>query len=284
RQFHTTTLLWSGKVLVTGGFEGDYDSGGTYLSSAELFDPGLPEAGSLASVSAASYRLMGLASESMASSFGSGLAIATSGADALPLPTELAGTTVMVKDNAGNARLAPLFFVSPTQVNYQLPAGMAIGPATVTITSGDGTISTGALLINTVAPSLFAANADGHGVAAALALRVKADGSRSYEPIAQFDVAQNRFVTRPLDLGPEGEQTYLILFGTGIRHRSSISTVIATVGGVYAEVGFAGSQPNFVGMDQVNVLIPRKLVGRGEVDILLTVDAHMANNLQINIK
>jgi len=121
-------------------------------------------------------------------------------------------------------------------------------------------------------------------VAAAIALRVRADGSQQYEPIAKFDPAQNKFVPLPLDLGPEGDRVFLIMYGTGIRFRSSLASVIATIGGVYAEVSFAGAQPDFVGVDQVNVLLPHSLAGRGEVDVLLTVDALMANRVLINIK
>jgi uncharacterized protein (TIGR03437 family) len=228
---------------------------------------------------------MGLASEAITASFGDRLATATrSSPNALLLPTLLAGTTVKVKDSAGILRPAPLFFVSPTQVNYQIPPGTAAGPATVTITSGDGTVSTGLALLKAVAPGLFTANGNGQGVAAALALRVKADGSQSYEPVAQFDAAQNKFIARPLDLGPATDQVYLVLFGTGIRQRSSLSAVIATIGGAYAEVSFAGASPDFVGLDQINVRVPRSLAGRGEIDVLLTVEAQMANAVRVNIR
>jgi uncharacterized protein (TIGR03437 family) len=270
--FHTATLLPTGKVLVT-SFVG-----------AELFNPGLPQAGMVTSVSATSYTLMGLASEAIASGFGAGLATTTIGATTLPLPTSLAGTNIKVKDSASIERLALLLFVSPTQVNYQIPPGTAAGAATVTITSGDGTVSTGIAQINRVAPSLFAANANGQGVAAALALRVKADGAQSYEPIAHFEASQNKFFSHPLDLGPEGEQVYLILFGTGIRHRSSLTSLIATIGGEYSEVSFADSQGAFTGLDQINVLVPRSLVGRGEVDVLFTADAQMANPVRVSIR
>ncbi|MEP7273240.1 MAG: hypothetical protein ABI882_17200 [Acidobacteriota bacterium] len=273
----------SGKVLVTGGMDGDGDIGTIFHSSTELFDPGLPQAGTLASVSAAGFSSIGLASEAIAASFGTALATATIAAATLPLPTSLGGTTVKVKDSAGTERVAPLFFVSPTQVNYQIPSGTVAGVAIVTITSGDSAVSTGLAFVKKVAPGLFAANGNGEGLAAALALRVRADGSRSYEPIAQFDVAQNRFITSPVDLGAETDQVYLLLFGTGIR-RSWLSSVIATIGGVYADVSFAGAQPDFVGLDQVNVLLPRSLSGRGEVAVFLTVEAQMANAVRISIR
>ena len=253
------------------------------LAFAELYDSGLPEIGTVSSVSAGSFNPTGLSSEAIAVAFGTGLATITTGAATIPLPTSLGGTTVKVKDAAGNERLAPLFFVSPNQINYQIPFGTVSGLASVIITSGDGAISKGVAQINRVAPSLFAANADGRGVAAGFALRVKGDGSRSYDPIAQFDAAQNRYVTRSLDLGTAGDQVYLVLFGTGIRHRNSHSSVIATIGGVYAEVSFAGPQGDYVGLDQLNVLVPRSLAGRGEVDVLLTVEAQIANPVRIQI-
>lgn len=147
-----------------------------------------------------------------------GLATATIAANTLPLPTEIAGTTVKIKDSAGTERLAPLFYVSPTQINYQIPSGTAPGAASVTITSGGGSVSSGVVLIKPVAPSLFAANGNGQGVAAALALRVKADGSRTYEEVVQRDAAQKKFVALPIDLGPQSDQVYLVLFGTGYAH------------------------------------------------------------------
>src|SRR5262245_28997659 len=83
--------------------------------------------GSLATVSAASYVGTKLASESIVVTFGSGLADTTMAASSNPLPTLLAGTSVKVKDNAGMERLAPLFFVSPNQINCQIPPGSVSG-------------------------------------------------------------------------------------------------------------------------------------------------------------
>jgi uncharacterized protein (TIGR03437 family) len=53
--------------------------------------------------------------------------LSTNAAASIPLPGELAGTTVKVRDSAGVERSAPLFFVSPNQINYQLPPGTASG-------------------------------------------------------------------------------------------------------------------------------------------------------------
>ncbi|HMY72418.1 MAG TPA: hypothetical protein PLQ88_11350, partial [Blastocatellia bacterium] len=237
---------------------------------------------SAATVSAASFQGEALAREAIVAAFGSGLATRVEIANTVPLPTQLAGTTVRVRDGAGIERPAPLFFVAPVQINYQIPPGTAAGAATVTITSGDGSVSSGAITIANVAPGIFTANASGQGPAAAVALRVKADGTLSYEPAARFDGV--KFVSVPIDLGPESDQVFLLLFGTGWRFRSALSGVAVTMGGVNAEVLYAGDPGEFTGQDQINVRIPRSLIGKGEIDLGLTVDGRVANTVKINVK
>ncbi|MGE0127070.1 MAG: S8 family serine peptidase [Blastocatellales bacterium] len=242
----------------------------------------------VASVSAASFTGASLASESIVAAFGVSLATRVEVANTLPLPTTLAGTTVKVKDSAGVERAAPLFFVAPGQVNFLIPPGTTSGAAMITIASGDGAISMGNVNITTVAPGIFAANANGQGVAAATALRVKADGTRIFEPVARFDAAQNRFVSIPIDLGPDlgnaSDQVFLLLFGTGLRFLSAQSAATCSIGGVNSEVLFAGAQGDFVGLDQMNVRLARSLIGSGEVDLVVTVDGNAANTARINVK
>src|SRR5262249_59556033 len=134
------------------------------------------------------------------------------------------------------------------------------------------------------APGLFTANANGRGVMAAIALRVRADGSRSYEPVARFDAAQGQMVPAPLDLGPETDQIFLLLFATGVQFRSNLTTVVAKFGGVDAQVLYAGPQDDYIGLDQINLLVPRSLGGRGELDMVLTVDKQIANTIKIHIR
>lgn len=236
------------------------------------------------SVSAASFLGNELATESIAAGFGVNLATSVVINDTLPLPTSLAGTIVKVKDSVGVERLAPLFFVAPTQVNYLIPPGTANGVATVTVTSGDNTISMGTQQIATVAPGLFTANASGGGVPAATILRIKTNGDLSYETLSTYDSVQGRFVPTPIDLGPEGDQVFALLFGTGFRFNGSLMNVGVKIGGTDCEVSYAGEAPGFVGLDQSNVRIPRSLIGRGEVDLVMTVNGKPANTVRVNIK
>ena len=154
----------------------------------------------------------------------------------------------------------------------------------VTITSGSGQIALSAVPIATVAPGLFTANANGQGVAAAVVLRIKADGSQSYEPVSRFDAAANQSVSVPIDLGATTDLVFLLAYGSGIRGRSALTAISATIGGTAVPVEYAGPQGDFAGLDQLNVLLPRSLAGRGEVDLTLTVDGKTANTVRVSIK
>lgn len=77
---------------------------------------------------------------------------------------------------------------------------------------------------------------------------------------------------------------FLLLFGTGLRHRSALAGVTATMGGQAVEVLFAGAQGGFVDLDQVNLRVPRELAGRGEVTVTLTAHGKLANALTISIR
>jgi len=237
---------------------------------------------SLANVSAASFLATSLASESMVAAFGTNLAAGTQVGSAVPLPTNLNGTSVLVRDGAGAERSAPLFFVSANQINYQIPPGTRVGAATVSVQRNGQTVAREAVQISAAAPALFAANANGKGVAAAVALRASPNGAQTYESLTRFDQTLNQFVSVPLSFGAESEQIYLILFGAGFRHRNPAGQISARAGGFDAPVVYAGAQGGFVGLDQVNLLLPRNLAGRGEVDVVLTVDGKTSNIVRIN--
>jgi uncharacterized protein (TIGR03437 family) len=139
-------------------------------------------------------------------------------------------------------------------------------------------MATETVRIAAVAPGLFSAAASGSGVAAAVFLRVDPDGGRSDGLIFDANLA-----AVPLDLGPQGAEVYVFLFGTGMRNFSGEVTV--TVDGI--PVPFAGpvAQGEFDGLDQLNLgPLPRELSGRGEVEIVIAIDGKEANIVTVSIQ
>jgi uncharacterized protein (TIGR03437 family) len=149
---------------------------------------------------------------------------------------------------------------------------------------GDTVVSNGAARIAAVAPGLFAANADGKGVAAAVMVRVGPDGTQSADLVFRCTAGAGTCVSAPVDAAGAGDTCVLLLFGTGLARRSSLGAVSVTVGGMPATVQYAGRQGEYAGLDQVNALLPGGMSGRGEVDVILTVDGQAANAVKVNIK
>ncbi len=197
-------------------------------------------------VSAASFNFSSIAPKSIVAAFGINLATATRAATTQPLPTELAGTRVTVLDYAGVERAAPLFFVSPTQINYEIPAGSRPGPALVKITSGDGKVSYSSTTVQASAPAIFTVNQSGNGEAVAL-------DAFSFTP-APFVAVR-----------PNGEPNILAVFTTGLGNDATdvdgnfSSSVRATLDEQNIAVTYAGRAPSFTGLNQLNIVLPTGL-------------------------
>jgi len=231
-------------------------------------------------VSAAAYTKPALAAQEWAVAFGTGLATGT--ATDSTFPTTLAGVQVTVTDNAGTARPAPLYYVSPTQVDFLVPAGTVLGPASITLTNGSSSFVS-LMNVATVAPGIFTANADGQGAPSAYVIPTAADGTQG--PLQWvFQCGTGGCTPVPLDLGPTGSTLTLVLYGTGFRGRSSPANVTCNLGGLSVPVAFVGAQPTETGLDQVNVVLPPSLAGSGNVNVSLVVDGQTSNTVTIDIQ
>jgi len=236
------------------------------LTSEDLINVN-PTDRELVVVSAASYTPL-IAPGSIATAFGTHLASADAAAAFLPLPINLAGSSVLV-----NGRLSQMFYISDDaplgygQVNFFVPEDTEEGLAEIVVTAADGTRSVGRVQVGRVAPAIFTTTADGIGEPAALAT---SDGAN--------------YLPAPFDAEVQGRPNYLVLFGTGFRSRTDLNRVQILIDDVPAEVAYAGLQGSFIGLDQINVIIPPQLRGKGRVNLRLVVDGLTANIVQIRIK
>jgi uncharacterized protein (TIGR03437 family) len=105
----------------------------------------------------------GIAPGSIASIYGGSLSPTTALGPTSPLTQTLAGVTVTAGDS-----LFPLFFVSPTQINFLLPPNFPIGPATLTVSvTGQADLQANFTVVRN-APGLFQQMVNGQAFAIAL--------------------------------------------------------------------------------------------------------------------
>jgi uncharacterized protein (TIGR03437 family) len=231
-------------------------------------------------VSSASYATGPAAPQEIVALFGPGMASQSASAS-LPLPTVLGGTSIQIRDSAGNSQLAPLFAVAPGQANILVPAGLAAGPATVTVLHGSTAALTGSMTIASSAPGLYSANQDGAGVAAAGAYLFTASNQVTTPPVFTCNPSAVRScLAAPLSLGGATDKLYIALYGTGIRGAASIQCFLA---GQSVPVLYAGPVASDAGLDQVNILIPRSLAGAGDVRVYLVADGVASNAVGLNV-
>jgi uncharacterized protein (TIGR03437 family) len=181
----------------------------------------------------------------LATIFGYSLANTSAGAASVPLTDSLGGTEVTI-----GGILAPLLYVSASQVNFQVPwelAGQA--QATVVITTPIGNSTPVTVNLSAVAPAVFTTNGSGSGQGVAITL-------------------QGRFAV-PATPATRGQ--YVMIYCTGLgtvanrpatgaavsdASATTIQTPIVTIGGAQASTNFAGLAPGYVGVYQVNALVP----------------------------
>lgn len=222
-----------------------------------------------------------VAPDMLVSAFGANLA--NENIPASNFPNSLGNTTATLLDSTNALLTVPLYSVAPNQVNYLVPTNAAPGPATLTITSGDGTVTTGIVLVAPVAPGLYTSFATGQGPASAIAICTgTCSGWPNKMSNGQFwqytfvSGCQSGTCTAPLTWG-DSDTVVIELYGTGIRHLAQASDITANIGSTSVPVQFAGAQGTDMGLDQVNILIPQSLKGAGQVSLSITVSDHVGN-------
>ncbi|MCI0664841.1 MAG: IPT/TIG domain-containing protein, partial [Acidobacteria bacterium] len=221
-------------------------------------------------VSAASYKVSAIASKTIVAAFGTNLSSAIQAADSALLPTSLAGTIVQVQDSIGSLRLAPLYYVSPTQINFQIPAGTAPGPATLYVTAGQARPQIGAMIIAPTAPSLFTLDQSGNGAAAAI------DAFTSSG--APFNATRN-----------DGQPNIIAIYGSGLGEDATDidgnvnASVQVRIDGQPVTVHYAGRAPLFVGLNQLNVEFPAG-ISSGNHNLVVTRNGVSSNVVTFEVR
>ncbi len=223
-------------------------------------------------VSAASFASGIFAPGEIVSLFGVGLGSDWAAASGT-LPTTLAKSTINV---SGVTAAAPLFYASPSQVNFQIPYE-ASGAAKLTFKRGDDNKTTVVdLVVGEAHPGLFSTDSSGTGPAAA----TRADSSflNSGNPAARGEVVV-LYATGLGRVNP-GATT-----GKGSDGAASVvNQVKVNIGGRVIDPDYAGLTPGYVGLYQVNFRIPADLVATGDVALKITEAGVDSNTVTIAVR
>jgi uncharacterized protein (TIGR03437 family) len=212
-----------------------------------------------------------LAPGSLASLYGSYFAVSAAKASA-PLPTTLGGVSVTV-----NGVSAPLSYVSSTQVNFQVPWSTQTGPATVAVSQAGGVGNSITVPVVAAAPGLFVTTA---GAAVA----------QNY-PSYSLNTASNPIATGGIivayltGIGPV-LPSGVIADGAATPASPYFNSALgctATIGGLTAQVGFAGMTSGYAGLAQANITVPDG-VKSGSNPLVVTCGGKASNSATISVK
>lgn len=221
----------------------------------EITEADFPQLTSAGTVNGANWRSGDFAPGSLITLFGKKFSTATASSAGFPLPTTLAGVRVIV-----NGALAPLLYVSPTQINAVVPAEVWLGRGGVIVQNGLGQNRQVPITVTETAPELFVWNS---GDVIAFNADGKMNGAAN--PAAAGSVITVYLTgVGPVDPPvPTGSQA-------GIQPLSvSTADYWAEVGGVPAEVEWLGMAPGYSGLGQANIRIPAGLSGRMAIKLFI---------------
>jgi uncharacterized protein (TIGR03437 family) len=233
-------------------------------------------------VNAASYVANGLTPGFIGTLFGINLVTGTGAATTLPLPTSFGGASLVLIDGTGQQIPLLLYFVSSGQINFVVPESAGAGAGSIQLTA-NGVTTSAQITVNVEQPGLFSAPSSGTGPAIGNVIHLNADDSVLYTLLSECGDSLAACSPLPIQFDSADQKIFLSLYGTGFRGRSSLDAVIVTINGVQVPVLYAGPQPQYAGLDQLNVALPQSLKGVGEVVVEMVVDGQSANKVVVEI-
>jgi uncharacterized protein (TIGR03437 family) len=203
----------------------------------------------------------------LATVFGSNFALVNAGAQT-PLPTSVESVSVSV-----NGQLAPVLYVTPTQVNFQVPWETALGSATVTVAVNGGASNAVAVNVFGAAPGLFSSS---NGQAIVQNSDYTLNGPSNPAKVGSTIIAYlsgSGTVSPPVADGAPTPDDTLVNLNSGTS---------ATIGSSTAQVAFAGLAPGFVGLVQMNIVVPSGLA-TGSYPLTVTIGSDTSNSATVSV-
>jgi uncharacterized protein (TIGR03437 family) len=207
--------------------------------------------------------------------YGTNLSPITSDLNGFTGITELASSMDGVTVTVAGVR-APIYFVSPGQINVQVPFEVAPGQQPVVVTTAGGASAAFTATVASVAPSIFVVDTSGTGAVVKnsdFSLITADNKVKAGDAIVIFSTGLGQVtpaaITGVLLKPPSGS-----LNNTG--------TVTVTIGGQNAVVIYSIASPSFAGLYQTAVTVPSGVTG--SVALVLTSGTTNSNSVNIAVQ
>ena len=247
---------------------------------------------SSAVVNAATFQAnIPVAQGSLASLFGNAIAGSQATASAAPWPTTLVNRQLVIND----ALQAPIYFMGPGQVNFQVPSNAPLGTDRIAVRAADTgeLIAGGSLVVAAASPGIFTSNQSGTGLAAALNQDLTVNGSNNPAPagstVVLYGTGQGPVSPAvPDGTAAPGSPGLAITVAipttnqsTCINNQPSMCVVFGT--GALGNVIFSGLAPGYIGLWQINVTIPAGTPA-GNVPVRVIINGSPSNVVSVAVK
>lgn len=269
-------------------------------NSVYLIQPSPPAPSQFAIKNSASYDATGTAPGSLASAVPVATGVAQNiSANSAPLPTMLGGVTVNVGgsltfDTPSNmwtysptgSLQAPLLYVGPNQVNFQIPPEIGPGSAVpVQLTKPDGSTLLTTLKVTTGSPGIFTLASSGQGQGAVL------NQDNSLNGVSQLVPGAN----------PASRGSVIQIFATGAGATNpplaageaapiggdplvlTVAKPVVIIGGVNAPVQFSGMAPGYPGVWQINAQVPPNVTPGNAVQLQVQIGTAQSNTATVTV-
>jgi uncharacterized protein (TIGR03437 family) len=251
------------------------DSGGkVYIADTQnnvirLLTPVFPTIGAGGVLNAAGFTPR-LSPGALASVFGTGFTALFPVTSDAPWPASVAGATVTV-----NGVASPIYYLSSGQINFQVPWATAPGTGNVVVTVNGGASNTVSVPVSASATGLF------------------------YDAASGAAIVQNQDYSLNTPSNPAARGSTIIAYFTGSGPVSPAqsdgvpapatglvnmtSAYSAKIGSAAAQVTFGGLAPGFIGLGQMNIVVPATLAP-GTYPLSITIGSETSNTATIAVK
>ena len=188
-------------------------------------------------------------------------------APSLPLASSLGGVSVQV-----NGVAAPVLYASTTQINFQIPWETKPASAAVLVSTNGFASAAVNITVLAAAPELFVQGSHAAALNSDFSLNSSSNPTKAGGTLLAYLTGAGAVSNQPADGAAAGSNPI-----------SDVSSAVtATIGGQTADVSFAGLAPGFVGLWQVNVVVPAG-VAQGDLPLTVSVGGQTSNSANVSV-